>query len=170
MKKLPMQVVDKNDNIIGIKDRSEIDFNKDIYRVSALWLTNSKGEVLIAQRKLTKDRDPGLWGPAVAGTIEKGETYESNIYKEAEEEIGLTGVKFKTGPKLFVSPKDAPTPRSFFGQWFFGECDLAADKFILQEEEVEAVKWIKPKDLKQDIQQHPEIYTPTMAIVVEQFS
>ncbi len=30
-----------------------------------------------------------MWGSAVAGTVEKGEDYESNIYKETEEEIGL---------------------------------------------------------------------------------
>lgn len=75
------QVVNDSDEVIGHKFRNDIDFVKDIYRVAALWLTNSQGQVLIAQRLLTKDKDPGKWGPAAAGTLEKDETYESNIYK-----------------------------------------------------------------------------------------
>ena len=68
------QIVDLNDEIIGHKPRNEIDFKKDYYRIGCLWLTNSKGEVLIAQRLLAKDKDPGKWGPAAAGTLEMGET------------------------------------------------------------------------------------------------
>jgi len=94
------QIVDDQDNLIGAKPRNEIDFKNDYYRISGLWLTNSKGQILIAQRLLTKDKDPGKWGPAAAGTLEVGETYESNAYKEADEEIGLTGVKFTQGPKM----------------------------------------------------------------------
>ena len=30
------------------------------------------------------DKLPGKWGPAVAGTVEEGESYEENIIKEAE--------------------------------------------------------------------------------------
>lgn len=89
--KLPTVIVNENDEIIGHKLREEVDPKNDIYRVSALWVTNSAGDVLIAQRKLTKKHAPGKWEPAVAGTVEKGETDESNIYKEAQEEIGLSG-------------------------------------------------------------------------------
>jgi isopentenyldiphosphate isomerase len=131
-----MQVVDGNDEYIGDKERSELDFQKDIYRVAALWLTNSANEVLIAQRKFSKDRDPGLWGPAVAGTVEPGETYETNIYKEAEEEIGLSGLVFTLGPKLRVK-----TPRNYFCQWY-------KDKLV------------------QEVAQQPEKYIPTMAEVL----
>ena len=56
------QIVDDQDNIIGAKPRNEIDFKKDCFRSSGLWLTNSKGQVLIAQRSLSKDKDPGKWG------------------------------------------------------------------------------------------------------------
>ena len=87
---LMYQIVNENDEIIDYKPRNEIDYKKDYYRIGCLWLTNSKGEVLLAQRLLTKDKDPGMWGPSAAGTLEKGESYESNIYKEAEEELGLS--------------------------------------------------------------------------------
>src|SRR3989344_2570418 len=92
-------IVDEHDNPIGLKDREDIT-SEDIYRVSLLWITNSKGEILLARRAYTKSHDPGKWGPAVAGTVEEGETYESNIIKEAEEELGLTNLKLVSGARL----------------------------------------------------------------------
>jgi isopentenyl-diphosphate delta-isomerase len=156
------QVVNDKDEVIGHKLRQEIDWKNDIYRISALWLTNSKGEALLAQRLLTKDKDPGKWGPAAAGTLEKGETYEANIYKEAAEEIGLTGVKFSKGPKQRFH-----TPRQAFCQWYMGVCDLPADKFVLQPEEVEQVRWISFTELEQDVSNHPSKYVPSMQLILE---
>lgn len=161
---MKQQIVDKDDNLIAVKERDQIDYKTDIYRVAALWLTNSNGEVLIAQRKLSKDKDPGLWGPAAAGTVEEGETYESNIYKEAQEEIGLEGIKFEKGPRLFIH-----RPRTFFCQWYTAACDWPANKFIPQETEVEKVEWIHGERLARDIRQHPQKYVSQMPIIAEKF-
>jgi len=81
-------IVKNNDEIIKYKKRSEI-LENDIYRVSSLWITNSSGEVLLAKRAKIKKNHPGVWGPAVSGTVEKDETYYENILKETNEEIGL---------------------------------------------------------------------------------
>ncbi len=156
------QIVDENDNIIGHKPRPDIDYQKDIYRVAALWVTNSKGEVLIAQRKLTKDKDPGKWGPAVGGTVEDGETYESNIYKEAEEEIGLTGYQFTLGPKMRRQAE-----RNYFAQYFSVVVDEPVEFFRPQEEEVEKVEWINRDVLAKEIKNNPEKYTPFFPTAVE---
>lgn len=156
------QVVDENDEIIGYKSRNEIDFKKDYYRIGCLWLTNSKGEVLLAQRLLSKDKDPGKWGPSAAGTLEKGETYESNIYKEADEELGLTGVEFTSVTKLKLEK-----PRKSFLKLFKGSCDWPADKFILQPEEVEQVSWISIDELKKDIKKNPDKYVPSIKVLLE---
>src|ERR1700761_7819266 len=89
-----IQIVDENDTLIGHKPRDQVSATTDYYRIACLWLENSKGEVLLAQRKWTKKNDPGTWGPAAAGTVDQGETYEQNMYKEAQEEIGVSGVTF----------------------------------------------------------------------------
>jgi isopentenyldiphosphate isomerase len=85
-------LADEQGNIIGQKDRDLVE-KGDIVAISTLFLENSKGKILIAQRSLEKKIDPGLWGPSAAGTLEPGETFLSNVFKEAEEEIGLTGIK-----------------------------------------------------------------------------
>lgn len=152
------QVVDANDNFVDLKPRNEIDFQNDYYRVSAVWVVSSSGQVLIAQRKHTKDKDPGKWGPAVAGTLEEGETYESNAYKEADEEIALSGVEFTVGPKMIIEQ-----PRHYHLQWFIAVSDRPEDEFIPQPSEVERVAWVDSDELVQDVAANPDKYVPSMS-------
>ena len=50
-------IVDEQDEIIKIIDINDGQ-KGEICRVSALWIINEKGEVLLAQRSLRKRRDP----------------------------------------------------------------------------------------------------------------
>ena len=134
-------IVDEEDNIIGCKER-ETAVLEDIYRVSALWVTNSQGKILLAKRALTKSHSPGEWGPAVAGTVEKGEEYLGNIIKEAEEEIGLKDI----------------VPQ-----------DKTLDEFVIDESEVAEVRWFTKDELQKEIQADPTKFLKSMQHLVELF-
>ena len=58
-------------------------------QVAMLWLSNNKGELLLARRADHKVQDPGLWGPSVTGKLETGETFEDAVLREAYEELAL---------------------------------------------------------------------------------
>lgn len=150
-------IVDKNDNIIGYKERKTLINEKDIYRVSALWVTNSQGEILLAQRSFNKNNDPGKWGPAVAGTVEEGETYENNIYKEAEEELGIRGLKFDLGPK--IDNLDKPNVKHlYFSQWFMVNLDRDIEDFKIQDDEVEQIKWFSVDEIFKIMKKNPNFF------------
>ena len=134
-------VVNEKDGIIGYKERGTLT-SKEIYRVSALWIENSKGEVLLARRAYSKKKDPGMWGPAVAGTIDKGETYELNIIKEAEEELGLKNIE----PKKLVKQR-VRTPHNHFTQWFLLKLNKPLEYFKINKEEVAEIKWFPKGEL-----------------------
>lgn len=153
-----IQIVDDNDNEIGFKERSEVE-QSDIYRVSALWLTNSQGEILLAQRSLLKKNGPGKWGPAVAGTVDEGETYEINILKEAEEEIGLilTPEEIRVGPKVKIQGNHL-----HFCQWYYAKSDNQVRDFILQEDEVMDARWVSTEELGRLTEEHPEMFSGSM--------
>jgi isopentenyl-diphosphate Delta-isomerase len=153
-------IVNENDEIIGFKERSSLN-KKDIVRISALWIQNSKGEILLAQRSFQKSTSPGKWGPAVAGTNEKGETYEQNMIKEAKEEIGLKGFKFEKAHKIRNKENN-------FVQWFTLKTDNY--EFKLQKEEVEQVKWFKKEELKKEIKENPEKFTSSVKKNIDIFS
>lgn len=160
---MKIQIVDAQDNLIGIKERNEIDYKTDIYRASALWLTNSKGQTLLARRARAKDKDPGKWGPAVAGTVEENETYDTNIYKEAMEEIGLTDTQFAKGIKMFITH-----PRRYFCQWYFAPLDRDTTEFIMQAEEVDALAWIDIEQIKQELLNNPNKYVPALPQIIQE--
>jgi isopentenyldiphosphate isomerase len=145
-------IVNDQDEIIGHKERGTL-AKEDIYRVSALWITNSRGDILLAQRKFTKSHDPGKWGPAVAGTLDEGETYESNIVKEAEEEIGLKNIQPVPGPNRRTNGE-----HNYFSQWYTLILDKPAEDFTVQQEEVEQVKWFTRDELENELREHPDNY------------
>jgi 8-oxo-dGTP pyrophosphatase MutT (NUDIX family) len=150
-------IVDEHDNPIGLKERGILAY-EDIYRVSALWLTDTTtGDILLAQRKWTKHNDPGKWALAVAGTVDEGESYEENIKKETEEEIGLTGVTFTLGPKEYVDDGK----HKFFCQWFYAQIDKDTALLTIQKDEVEAIQWIPSGDLRADVVSNPDKYVPS---------
>lgn len=155
-------IVDKNDKPVGSKERGDVDSKNDICRISILWIINSKDQILLAQRKITKKHNPGKWGPAVGGTVEEGETHESNIYKEAEEEIGITGEKFQLGKKFFIS-----SPNKRFCQSYLLQIEHPIEYFTIQKEEVEQIRWMDRNELLKEIENNPDDYTQMVHIIME---
>lgn len=147
---MKIPIVDENDNLIEHRDRNDRDVNA-IYRVAYLWITDTEGNILLARRAFNKNHDPGKWGPAVAGTVEEGETYESNIIKETEEEIGIKNIKPITGIK-----KRTRTKWNYFSQEFLLELPVGYSDFKIAEDEVAEVKWFSKEELKRELQEKPD--------------
>lgn len=156
-------IVDENDKVIGYKERNSAKL-ENIYRVSALWIANSREEILLAQRSLNKDKHPGRWGPAVAGTVEEGEDYDDNIVKETEEEIGLAGIKPIKASKLRVRGE-----YNFFVQWYFLREDRAASEFKIDSKEVKRVEWFAKDGLLSRVRADPKRFIPHMEDYVEYY-
>lgn len=146
-------IVNELDEVIGYIDRYDIT-GDDIYRVSALWIENSKWEVLLSLRWFSKKNNPGKWSAAVAGTVDEGETYDENIYKEAEEEIWITWYEFKKWEKKLHEWK-----RRYFCQWYYLVADLKIEDLILEFPEVESSRWFQPDEITNLLEYSPEVFT-----------
>jgi len=150
-------VVDENDQITGAKPRDIVDKEKLRYRVSALLIKNSKEEILLARRAYTKTHHPGRWGPAVTGTVDEGESYEDNIIKEAEEELGLQNIKFEKASKIQINGE-----YNYFVQWFISIFDKPIEDFKIQEEEVAEIRWFSKKELLEQLENNPKEFSTAM--------
>lgn len=150
MKASKIIIVDENDRVIGSKERSRIT-QADTYRATGLWVTDSKGRILLAQRGLNKSHHPGKWGPAVSGTVEEDETYEENVLKEAKEELGLDNINVIEEQK-----KRRKGKYNYFAQWFSVVLDIDISEIKIQKEEVEQVKWFTKEELNKQVNKHPE--------------
>lgn len=148
-------VVNEKDEIVGSKDRAAIT-SGDIYRVAALWATNTAGEILLAQRAFTKQNQPGLWGPTVAGTVEGDEDYDANIKKEIGEEIGIMSCSLEKSVKMRMAGK-----RNYFVQWYTAVLDFPLSHFEISEE-VASLRWISPEELRKEISENPSSFTTHM--------
>jgi isopentenyldiphosphate isomerase len=142
-------VVDVNDRVVGFKPRSKLDYGRDIYRVCSVWVTNGKNELLLAQRSFDKKIYPGMWDVAVAGTVEKDETYEETAKRELYEELGITN-RATIGPKVRVEGA-----YNMFIQWFFLKLDGPAETFAFQKSEIEKLKWYPRGQLITELRQEP---------------
>lgn len=147
-------IVDEQDNILYHKDADERDPKKEITRASVLWLSNEVGEFLVSKRSKHKKYHANKWSISVSGSNEEGETYESNIIKEALEELGIKLGELTFGPKDFVSTEG----RNFFAQHFFTKISKNTN-IILQESEVDEVKWITFSELKKWFSEKPEEFS-----------
>ena len=147
--------------MVEYKERGSLD-KGEIYRVAALWLTDSKGRVLLARRAFSKVQHPGKFGPAVAGTVEEGESYEENMLKEMEEELGIKKVKLQLGPKTRTSGD-----YEHFTQWF----TLVLDDydFVVNKEEVAEIKWWDIGKLKEEIKDNPDQFLKSIQPCLDLF-
>ncbi len=152
-----LAIVNEKDEVIG---ESYLDtmMPDEIYRAASLLIENSKGQYLIAKRMYSMLRNPGLWGPAVEGTVKKGETYHETIIREITEEIGIK-IKDKELKKLIK--ERVKIPYNHFKQWYYMRLDLPIKKFKIQRSEVQNIKWINKNKLIDLAKKDSKILTPS---------
>ena len=83
-------VVDENGTTVGKATRGECHSgSKLLHPVVHLHLFDSSGRIYLQQRPLWKDIQPGKWDTAVGGHIDYGETVDTALCRETQEELGL---------------------------------------------------------------------------------
>jgi isopentenyl-diphosphate delta-isomerase type 1 len=84
-----LDVVDEDDNVIAIKTRGEIHAEGLMHRAVHILLFNSKGELFLQKRSMSKDEQPGKWDSSAAGHVDSGEVYLDCARREITEELGI---------------------------------------------------------------------------------
>lgn len=97
-------VVDEADQVIGQATRQEVHERGLLHRAAHVFVTNSRGELLVQQRSSTKDSYPLHWTSSASGHLDAGESYLEAAGRELREEIGLEAtleflVKLPAGPE-----------------------------------------------------------------------
>ncbi len=148
-------IVDEDDNVIEFVPRSKVNGRR--IRMTAIWIEDSDGNVLIHKRSKQKSNWPGYWENAAAGGVAHDESYEENAYKELEEEIGVKGVELEFVAKTRFDTKNGER----YCSWYKAVVNLPIEKFELQESEVEKVEWVKKQALLEDRDKNPDKYMPS---------
>ncbi len=97
--------------------------------------------------------------------LKRGETYDSNIAKEAEEELGL---KVINPEKLYK--ERIRREYNYFCQWYRFLFNGSLSELRVNKEEVEEVKWFSREDLLGRVRDNPHEFTGSGGLWVERLS
>ncbi len=153
--------VNKDDEPIGLRPRSDFYTGKFIHRACQLLLFNSKNELLLQKRAAEKEWYPNLLTFSASGTV-ANTTYEASILKEMEEEIGIqTSVNF-----LFKFPY-FDTYNKAWHAVFKAKSDQPLHP---DTSEIQALYWKSIPNLKEEIQTHPLRFTPPFRVAFKKYN
>jgi isopentenyl-diphosphate delta-isomerase len=150
--------VDENDSPIGLGTREEA-WAKGIYlRIVRVILRDENGRILSQHRTPQKKSYPNRWTDSVSGHVDEGDTYDSAVKRELEEELGVVvNLKFigKFSSEDMIDNKDIRE----FNAIYEGTIDSSL-QLVLQKSEVSEVKWFELNELKKEMQDAPDSFTP----------
>ena len=122
-------IVNEENTVIGSAMRAVMRRDRLIHRASYILVFNSRGQLFVQERTLTKDIFPGYLDLCAGGVVLAGESYEESALRELGEELGVrdAGIEF-----LFDFYGE------YLGQRVWGRAFscIAEGPFILQPEEV----------------------------------
>ncbi len=114
-----------------------------------VWIRNSKGEYLIAQRSANRPTYPLMW-ECVGGSVVKGENSLQGAIREVKEEIGMDLLP-ESGRILFSKTRkiiDGKIFNDIMDVWLF-ECDEEVDLGNATTDEVAQVAWMSREQIKE---------------------
>lgn len=113
--------------------------------VVVTFVFNSKGQMLIQQRQKFKKNWSGLWDVSSSGHVQAGENSQAGAMRELKEEIGIEYDLNGVMPFMTTSFSHG------FNDYYLVHLDVDAESLVLQEEEVQAVKWATKDEIFQMI-------------------
>ncbi|MFF4313688.1 NUDIX hydrolase [Streptomyces sp. NPDC001507] len=87
-----LDIVDENDQVIGISPRGEAYARGLRHRCVFIQARDAAGRVFVHRRTPTKLVFPSLYDMFVGGVVGAGESYDDAALREAEEELGVSGL------------------------------------------------------------------------------
>ena len=158
-------LVDELDQPIGLMEKQAAHIEPHLHRAFSIFLFNSKGELLMQQRALSKYHSPGLWTNTCCSHPRADETLEEATSRRLMEEMGMTCEMHEVYTFIYKAPVGEGLTEHEFDHVFIGQSD---DIPTINHEEVESWKHMSIIDLKDDIQLHPEQYTEWFKITFEE--
>jgi len=102
------------------------------------------GNIILQKRASNKEIQPGKWDSSIGGHISSGETLDSALAREAEEEMGIADADFKQlYSYIMTSEIERELVTTFLCLW---------DKpVIYQEEEIDEVKEFNNEEIEAEL-------------------
>ncbi|MDX3850552.1 NUDIX domain-containing protein [Streptomyces sp. AK02-01A] len=118
-----LDIVDENDRVVGQAPRGEVYARGLRHRCVFILARDAEDRVFVHRRTAVKLVFPSLYDMFVGGVVGAGESYDEAALREAEEELGVSGLPRPVPlfPFLYESPDGA---RSWWSYVYEVRCAL----------------------------------------------
>lgn len=131
-----LDVVDEHDRVVGQAPRGEVYARGLRHRCTFVLVRDAEGRVFVHRRTATKLVFPSLYDMFVGGVVGAGESYDTAALREAEEELGVSGLARPTPLFEFLyEGRDGGVARSWWSRVYEVRCELPVRP------QVEEVAW-----------------------------
>ncbi len=151
-------LVDSEDREIGRKEKMAAHIDGNLHRAFSVVLYNSRGEIFIHKRALSKYHCGGLWTNACCSHPFPGENTSDAAERRLFEELGFRDINL-TEKFVFSYRTEFPNGiiENEIDHVFTGCTDSNPPN--IDPEEVAEYQWIEPQKLIKDINKNPVRYT-----------
>lgn len=149
-------LVDQNDQVTGTAPKMEAHIKGLLHRAFSVWITNSKGEILLQQRAWDKYHSPGLWSNSCCSHPQPGEAIEDSARKRLFEEMRIDSRLDFVGKFYYKVDFDEELAEHEIDYVFTGLYDGPVNP---DPEEVADYKWIDRDELLEELKENPQHFT-----------
>lgn len=152
-------VVNDRDEVVGQTPRSEVHRRRLMHRAVHVLVFNSRGELFLQKRSMSKDCFPGAWDSSASGHLDTGEDYDTCSVREVREELGVQ--LSATPERLFKVDACEETGQEFV--WVY-QCRHEGP-FVLHPEEIERGGWFTPTEITRWIADKPSEFASGLILI-----
>lgn len=159
-------LVNEYDEQIGLMPKLEAHEKAVLHRAFSVFVFNNKNELMLQQRALHKYHSPGLWTNTCCSHQRDGESNLQAGIRRLQEEMGFVTPLKETISFIYKAPFDNGLTEHELDHIMVGSYE---DAPIINPDEVADWKWMPLDDVKQDIDDNPQLYTAWFKIIFEKF-
>ena len=157
-------LVDELDNKVGLMEKMEAHINPTLHRAFSIFIFNSKNEMLLQQRALSKYHTPGLWTNTCCSHPRDGESLHDATNRRLQEEMGMQCELKEVFSFIYKADVMQGLVEHEFDHVFIGTSD---DIPIINKDEVESFRYDTVENIKADIERNPQNYTAWFKIAFD---
>lgn len=157
-------LVDELDNKVGLMEKMEAHINPTLHRAFSIFIFNSKNEMLLQQRALSKYHTPGLWTNTCCSHPRDGESLHDATKRRLQEEMGMQCELKEAFSFVYKADVMQGLVEHEFDHVFIGTSD---DLPIINKDEVESFRYDTVENIKADIERNPQNYTAWFKIAFD---
>ncbi|MGQ7945204.1 isopentenyl-diphosphate Delta-isomerase [Flavobacterium sp. WC2509] len=159
-------LVNELDQQIGLMPKLEAHEKAILHRAFSVFVLNDQNEIMLQQRAHQKYHSPLLWTNTCCSHQRDGESNMEAGNRRLYEEMGFSTELKELFHFIYKAPFDNGLTEHELDHVMIGYYN---EEPVINTEEVEAWKWMKIEDVKDDMLLNPDSYTVWFKIIFDEF-